>query len=173
MWGGLGPGLLVSVILTGWIVLLPSSAAAFGTIEGGGQSREHERITRAAVACPAGTDSYGVCFEPRSADQLAGHGNQFGAVGAPDLTETSDPAAHCDDADFLAGAYPRTRDAATESLLACVSHLRLRFREAIDSARDLLDDNGEIVGAEVELGTDCVLDDNREQRAKCQALEAF
>jgi hypothetical protein len=173
MWGRLGPGLLASLVLSGYIVLVPNSAAGFGTIEGGGQNREHERITRAAVACPAGTGSDGDCFEPRSVDQLAGHGRGFGAVGAPDLTEVSDPAAHCDDADFLVGHYPQTRDEASARLLDCVNHLRRRFREAIDSAKDLLDDEGQIIGSEVNLGTDCGLDANTEQRAKCESLEGF
>ena len=41
--------------------------------------------------------------------------NLPGAVGAPDNDELSDPAAHCDNADFVAGSYPRTRDRATTS----------------------------------------------------------
>jgi hypothetical protein len=179
----LGPGLLASLIVASSIALVPSSAAAFGTIEGGGQNREHERITRAAVACPAGTGSDDACFEPRSVDQLAGHGKKFGAVGAPDITEVSNSAAHCDNADFLAGGYPQTRDEATATLQDCVNHLRLRFREAVDSAKDLLDDNGQLVAAEVNLDTDCALDADadpehrspppREDRAKCKSLEGF
>jgi hypothetical protein len=152
---------------------VPTRAVAFGTIEGGGQNREHERITRAAVACPAGAASDGDCFEPKSLDQLAGHRKSFGAVGAPDRTEVSDPTAHCDDADYLAGRYPRTRAAATGGLLDCVNHLRERFREAVGNAADLLDDQGQLVGAEVDLGTDCVLDAGSEQRAKCKTVEAF
>jgi hypothetical protein len=35
MWGWLGLGLLAALILAGSIVLVPSPAAAFGTIEGG------------------------------------------------------------------------------------------------------------------------------------------
>jgi hypothetical protein len=173
MWTRPGRGLLASLVLSSCIVSIPTSAAAFGTIEGGGQNREHERITRAAVACPAGTGSDGNCFEPRSMDQLAGHGKTFGAVGAPDSTEISNPAAHCDDADFLAGGYPQTRDEATRRLRDCVDQLRLRFREAIDSAKGLLDDQGEIVAAEVNLDTDCILNPKTEQRAKCESLEGF
>jgi hypothetical protein len=173
MWGRLGPGLLASLVLSISVVLVPSSAAAFGTIEGGGQNREHERITRAAVACPAGTGADGNCFEPSSMDQLAGDGKQFGAVGAPDRTEIRDPAAHCDDGDFLVGDYSQTREEATASLLDCVYHLRGDFRVAIDNAKGLLDDDGQIVGAEVNLDRDCVLDANRELRAKCKSLEAF
>nr|BFE73253.1 hypothetical protein GCM10020092_065540 [Actinoplanes digitatis] len=125
------------------------------------------------MACPAGTGSDGDCFEPRSVAQLAGHGSRFGAVGAPDRTEVSVPAAHCDDADFLAGGYPRTRDQATAGLRDCVDHLRGRFREAVGNAAGLLDGEGRIVSAAVDLGTDCVLDSAAEQRAKCTSLESF
>jgi hypothetical protein len=163
-------------------VLAPGKASAFGTIDTGGQNREHERITRAAVACAAGTGPDEVragtgpdrvCFESRSADQLAGHGKRFGAVGSPDLTEPFNPAAHCDGADYLAGGYPRTRDEATASLRGCVDHLRGRFREATDEAGDLLDAEGAIRPAEVSLDTDCALDSPQEQRAKCRSLESF
>ena len=94
------------MLLVAWTALAPGAAAAFGTIETGGQHREHERITR-RLAC-AGAEPN--CFEPRTIDYLAGHDREFGAVGAPDNDELSDPAAHCDNADFLAGGYPRTRD---------------------------------------------------------------
>jgi hypothetical protein len=168
-----GPGLLAALVLSSVIMLVPGPASAFGTIDTGGQNREHERITRAAVACAAGAGPDRVCFEPRSADQLAGHGKRFGAVGSPDLTEPLNPAAHCDGADYLAGGYPRTRDEATVSLRSCVDHLRGRLREAIDEARNLLDAEGEIVAAEVGLDVDCTLDSPQEQRAKCRSLESF
>ena len=48
----------------------------------------------------------------------------------------------------------------------------MRFGEAIERAGELLDDEGEIVEAEVGLDTDCLLDAT-EQRAKCASLEAF
>ena len=125
------------------------------------------------MACAARTGSRRDCFEPRTADQLAGQGKRFGAVGSPDLTEPLNPAAHCDDADHLAGDYPRTRGAATASLLECVDHLRGRFREAVDEAGNLLDADGQIISAEVNLDTDCGLDSSQEQRAKCGSLESF
>ncbi|MEU4222279.1 CinY protein [Actinoplanes sp. NPDC026623] len=173
MRGGSGRALLAVVALASAIVSVPDPAAAFGTIDGGGQRREHERITRAAVACAAGTGSDGDCFEPLSMAQLAGRGQKFGGVGAPDRTEVSVPAAHCDDADYLAGGYPRTRDEASTGLRACVDHLRRRFREAVGLAAGLLDGEGRIMSAEVDLGTDCVLDSADEQRAKCLSLERF
>ncbi|MFC7529187.1 CinY protein [Actinoplanes sp. GCM10030250] len=170
---GVRPGLLVTLLLGAGVVLVPVPAAGFGTVEGGGQHREHERITRAAVACAADGSPERDCFEARSADQLAGHGKGFGAVGAPDRTEVSVPAAHCDDADFLAGDYPQTRDDATGRLVDCVEHLRGRFREAVERAGELLDEQGRVVAAEVDLGVDCELDAAREQRAKCTTLESF
>jgi hypothetical protein len=173
MWPPLGRRLLASLVLSGSILLVPTPAVAFGTVEGGGQNREHERITRAAVACDSGADSDSRCFEPRSADQLAGHGKRFGAVGSPDRTEISDPSAHCDDADFLDGGYARTRDEATARLRDCVDHLRRRFREAIDSAGGLLDGDGRVVGSEVGLDGDCALDPGTESRAKCESLVGF
>ena len=39
-------------------------------------------------------------------DNLAGHDREFGAVGAPDSDELSDPSAHCDNADFLPTSPP-------------------------------------------------------------------
>ena len=45
----------------------------FGTINTFGQSAEHERITRAALACAPGTDpgAAGTCFQTGSLRQLA------------------------------------------------------------------------------------------------------
>jgi len=82
-----------------------SPAQAFGTLTL--QGAEHEMITQGALACAPGVARDGNCFEPRSIDQLAGHPGTFGAIGAPDVDEILDPAAHCDDADYLAVAdYP-------------------------------------------------------------------
>ena len=127
--------LLACLVVMAFIVSAPGSAAAFGTIDSGGQRREHERLTRAALSCAgdAGSDPY--CFEPGSIDYLAGHDREFGAVGAPDNDELSDPAAHCDNADFLEGGYPRIRDQATASLVACVNHMRTRFGEGVEAPR--------------------------------------
>src|SRR5918993_24217 len=48
------------------IALPASPAAAFGTIDSGGQHREHERITRAALACAADPGPGDACFEAAS-----------------------------------------------------------------------------------------------------------
>jgi hypothetical protein len=154
-------------------VSTPGSAAAFGTIDGGGQNREHERITRAALACGADTASDADCFEPRSMDSLAGRVREFGAVGAPDRDELSLPAAHCDNADFLAGDYPRTRDEATTTLLDCVNQLRLRFREGVEGANAILDGNGNVLQEEVNLDRECDSTDAGDARAKCDAIEGL
>jgi hypothetical protein len=151
----------------------PGSAAAFGTIDSGGQNREHERITRAALSCAADTASEAECFEPRSMDSLAGHVREFGAVGAPDRDELSLPAAHCDNADFMTGTYPRTRDQATDTLLDCVNQLRLRFREGAESANAILDGKGNVLQEEVGLDTECNSTDAGDARAKCATIEGF
>jgi hypothetical protein len=150
-----------------------SSAAAFGTIDSGGQHREHERITRAALACAGDARPADDCFEPASMDSLAGHDREFGGVGAPDSDEVADPAAHCDDADFLEGAYPRTRDQATAGLTDCVDHLRMRLGQAVDEAAALVDDEGQVIEGEVALDPECRMVDAAERRAKCATLQAF
>ena len=123
--------LLACLVVTAFLASAPGSAAAFGTIDTGGQNREHERLTRAALACAGDAGSDPNCFEPRSIDYLAGHDREFGAVGAPDNDELSDPSAHCDNADFLTGGYPRTRDQATASLVDCVNQMRSRLGEGV------------------------------------------
>ena len=104
-------------------------------------------------------------------DYLAGHDREFGAVGAPDNDELSNPAAHCDNADFLAGGYSRTRDQATASLMACVNQLRARFGEGVDSSKGLLDDQGQVIADEVNLDPECNPHERAEDRAKCASLE--
>src|SRR4051812_21637300 len=96
--GGRRSGLVTALVLAVWMVLPTSSASGFGTIDGGGQHREHERITRAALSCAGDAPSDVDCFQPGSIDFLAGHDREFGAVGAPDSDEISVPAAHCDNA---------------------------------------------------------------------------
>src|SRR4051812_38098719 len=73
--------------------LLPGSSAGFGTVNRFGQHAEHERITRAALACGAGS-SGSRCFEARSMLNLAGGAGTFGGVGAPDSDEVFTAEAH-------------------------------------------------------------------------------
>src|SRR3954466_6759697 len=162
---------LVVLVLAGYLAASASPAGAFGTIDSAGQHREHERITRASLSCSAvaGPD----CLEAASIDFLAGHDREFGGVGAPDSDEIFDPAAHCDNADFLQAGYPRTRRQASTGLLDCVNHLRTRFGEGVDGAGKLLDGEGQIVQDEVDFDVECRVFEAAERRAKCTALEAF
>jgi len=140
-------------------------------------------ITRLALRCPDGEKSDGICFEPRSLDNLAGSPGFNGAVGSPDdLALLPEPAvAHCDDADFLnIVGYPQSRAAATAALQACVNHLRMRFRQGIRGAGRMLDTNGELRSSEVDILNfgNCGFNhrettDNMLDRAKCVALEGL
>ena len=166
-------GVVASLIVTVGMASPAPSAAAFGTIDSAGQHREHERLTRAALACGSDARSIDGCFESRTMDFLAGHDREFGGVGAPDSDEIFDPAAHCDNADFLPTGYPLTRELATAGLLDCVNHLRIRFDEGAESAGDLLDVDGRVIQDEVDLDTECKVFEATEGRAKCATLEAF
>jgi hypothetical protein len=168
------PYLVVALLIAGLAQAAAPAAHGFGTINAAGQHAEHERITRAALACPAGTPSTGDCFEPRSIDQLAGRTGTFGAVGAPDADETFDPSAHCDDADFLAGGgYPQTRAQADATLLACVQHLRGRFSQGAAAAAGLLDSAGRIRFLQVLLTPSCTFVGGVPGRAKCNAIDGL
>jgi hypothetical protein len=163
---------LLALVLVGCIASSVSPAAAFGTVDSGGQHREHERLTRAALSCAGGAGRDAACLEPASMDVLAGHDREFGGVGAPDSDEISDPAAHCDGADFLEGGR-RTREQATAALLDCVDHLRMRLGEAVADAAGLLDGNGQVLPDAVAVGSDCRPPEVTESGAKCATLEAF
>lgn len=171
---------------------ISSAVVGFGTINEPstiGQHCEHERITKAAFACPRGVAiSDGSCFEELSLHQLAGRSEDFvgqgsnGAVGAPDMLDPvpEGPEAHCDNADFFDSvSYPRTRAQATAQLQACVNHLRLRFEEGIDASEKIVDKDARIVAPEVDLSTlDCrfsfpMLQMHMFSRSKCSAIEGF
>ena len=170
--------LTITAAMVALFASAPGSAAGFGTIDSGGQNREHERITRAALACAGDGGSDADCFQPRSMDLLAGHAREFGAVGSPDKDELSLPAAHCDNVDFLAGGYPRTRAQATDALLDCINQLRGRFGQGADSAPALLNAQGQIVPGQVTLDPECrfgeaTAREAADARAKCMTLEGL
>jgi hypothetical protein len=171
---------------------------AFGTINEPaiiGQHCEHERITRAAFACPSDSKiSDGRCFEELSLHQLSGRSDIYvgqgsnGAVGAPDMLDPvpEGPEAHCDNADFLDAQlfnlnaeYPVTRQEATNQLQICVSHMRGRVEEGIDAAGRIVDDGARIITPEVDISTlDCrfsfpALQMHSFGRAKCSTIEGF
>jgi hypothetical protein len=158
---------------------LPDSAGAFGTINGpapgGTQSAEHERLTRAALACPTGVPSDNSCFEPRTLDQLAGRTGTLGAIGQPDVPFTTGPEAHCDDADFLSTpGYPQSRVAATAALNACITHLRTQFLESASRAGGIVLPFIDVINpTQVPLTPDCEFSGNGGQRAKCNVLLFF
>src|SRR4051812_20713590 len=121
---------LIAVLAATTLVLsLGGSAGGFGTVNRFGQHAEHERIPRAALSCAASA-APGKCFQPKSILNLAGGPGTFGGVGSPDSDEVFTSEAHCDDADFLAGTYPRTRAAATPRLLAGPAHPQGRLPQA-------------------------------------------
>ncbi|MFE0044919.1 CinY protein [Streptomyces albireticuli] len=162
---------LVAPILT---LTQVTSAQAFGTIGKFGQQTEHERITRAALACRPNTPSDGTCFEPRSLDQIAGRSGTFGAVGAPDTDEVFTPAAHCDDADHLTSpGYPRGRAEATRALQGCVSQLQGRFAAGVTAAAGTLKADGTVAPGESDLGKDCTFSLGVPGRDKCEAIEGL
>jgi len=165
---------LATAILVASATVSVRPAFGFGTINGFGQRSEHERITRAALACPAGVPSDGSCFEPKSIDQLAGKTGTFGAVGSPDSDEIFNSAAHCDNADFLnAPGYPQTRAQATAQLQACVNHLRMRFGQGRTAAAALLKPDETLDSDQVDLTTDCTFIGGFAGRAKCNTIEGF
>ncbi len=158
------------------------------------QHNEHEFITRLAFQCPVGQGSDGVCFEQYSLDQLAGHHVHIlgipvpglgsnGAVGAPDTFDMlpEGPEAHCDDADYLdVPDYPQSRAEANAKLQACIDHLRIRFRQAVNAASRLLDERNRVQKTMVRLisAGDCTfafpgLQSELSGRAKCAVLEGF
>ncbi|KAH6638871.1 hypothetical protein C7974DRAFT_122739 [Boeremia exigua] len=170
----------------------------FGTINEPaiiGQHCEHERITRAAFACPPNTQvSDGRCFEELSLHQLSGRSDIYvgqgsnGAVGAPDMLDPvpEGPEAHCDNADFLDAQlfdlgveYPVTRQEATKQLQVCVNHMRTRIEEGLDAADRIVDAGARIIAPEVDISTlDCrfsfpALQMHVFARAKCSAIEGF
>jgi len=161
-------GLLLSPAL-----LPPPAASAFGTINQAGQRAEHERITRAALGCPAGGPRPGDCFEANSLDQLAGQEGTFGAVGAPDSDgQVLESGAHCDDADFLnAPGYPQSRAAATAALQSCIDRMRGEFRTGIGAAAGLVDADGTPSVEDVVLVTPCVFTGGVAGRAKCNTFQ--
>ena len=146
--------------------------AGFGTINGLGQSAEHEKITRAALACKGG-EAANSCFQPVSLNQVAGESGTFGAVGSPDSDQTFEPRAHCDDADYLnVAGYPQSRAKATTTLLGCIAYLKSEFTGGVTSAGAMMS-NGSFVSSQVSVGSDCTFVLGVPGRAKCNAIEGF
>jgi hypothetical protein len=166
------------------LLTLPAPSSPFGTVDAPltlHQHSEHERLTRAALACKAKEPSNGDCFEPLSLDELSGREEKptgyFGAVGAPDeLKSLTDPdssegwEAHCDNADFFNGpGYPQDRVIATLVLQKCVTHLHNRVSEGVSAAALLLGGGNLIIKDKVDLSKGhCTL--AGDLRSKCSSL---
>jgi hypothetical protein len=169
------------------LILAPTAVLAFGTINTAGQQAEHERVTRIALACPDNTPSDGSCFEPFSMTSFGGGQGTFGAVGSPDGgTEVFEPKAHCDDADYidyakhgLNGTYPRSKDDRNKVVIECYNFLKSKFTAGIDSAAELLDENGNLKSDEVSLASNegkestCTFLGGWSNRAKCDVYDGL
>lgn len=152
-----------------------TGAFAFGTVSIMGQNREHERITRHALAC--GVAHVANCFEADSIDNLAGKKGTFGAVGAPDnptrgLLSTS--AAHCDNGDFLPGisGYAHTQQEAEKTLRSCRTFMDKNLDAAVRDAAAMLLPDGSIDDSQMPTVVSCTFN-GKKGRAKCNVLEDF
>ncbi|KAK4170701.1 hypothetical protein QBC36DRAFT_250813 [Triangularia setosa] len=172
---------MARITLVAFLSTLPALSLGFGTSTGTfNNNREHERITRAALACRDDVVS-GNCFSDDSIDQLAGGVGKFGAVGNPDDpsawgTSLEGHEAHCDGADFFnAPGYPQSRAAASSVLLECVTHIKERLSQGIAAAGLILDDEGYIKPDEAKIPlVGCVyFRSNQASNAKCSAILGF
>jgi hypothetical protein len=164
----------VPTVVAAALLLHSAPSAGFGTVTIAGQNAEHERITRAALACTSATPAV-PCFEPESITNLAGGPGTYGGVGSPDSDEITDPDAHCDDGDHLASDpnYRRTQVQATQQLEDCWMHLKGRFQQAVAAADRLLDDSGRIRASEVDINGTCTYYGQVSGQAKCDVLEGL
>ncbi|MCB1458145.1 MAG: hypothetical protein KDJ48_02550 [Nitratireductor sp.] len=143
----------------------PHHATAFGTVSVAGQDREHEKITRIALA-DAG-------FGPKTMDEIAGTEGRFGAVGAPDSPDRgllTKPYAHCDGADHLdLPGYPQTADQAYAILASCRSFIMKSLQRAVEAAGRIADANGRVDTREIPSLVPCSYN-GKSGRAKCDVL---
>lgn len=149
------------------IVLSASGARAFGTVNFLGQQAEHEMVTRTALQCHQVNPfwvSEGVCFQPKSLDEIAGKKGTFGAVGAPDHPanrEGSKSEAHCDNS----------------RLQECRAYMNRQMDSAVAAARNLLHWHGvnprqigRIDDSQIPTVISCTYL-RQKGRAKCNVLE--
>lgn len=151
-----------------FVCLTTSQARGFGTINAFGQSAEHEKITRLALA--------GFGLGPKTMSEIAGRSGTFGAVGAPDRPDRgllTTKGAHCDEGDFLpVPGYPHVRADAIASLEGCRAWIVRQLQTAMREAGALVDSRGSIRGSEVPTFISCTYN-GRRGRAKCNVLEAL
>ena len=124
----------VTLLTAALAVAVAATAYGFGTVNRFGQHAEHERITRASLACGA-AGAPGTCFQANRSSTWPAARAPSAASARRTRDEIFTPEAHCDDADFLATrGYPQSRAAATAQLNACRTHLQGRFRQAVRAA---------------------------------------
>ncbi|MFI0409900.1 hypothetical protein [Actinomadura sp. 3N508] len=186
--GAIGAALVVIAGLA--TALAPPKAEAFRTYYWFSESHaEHEKVTRAALACKDGQTPKSTnyeCFESWSITQIAGSRGFFGGVGRPDRpnfltgSELENPAAHCDNADYLQPEhngdkpYPRTRAQASEELLKCIRHLRDRFDSAAKQAGNgILHADGEISYSQTAGSCEDNVRPGDQRYAKCRVADLF
>lgn len=125
----------------------------------------HEEITRKAL----------VGFDMLSLDALADA--KRGAIVADDQGAYFDLGPlHCDNADYFqsrpdAAPYPRTREEATDELLACIQASVARFNRALYAADRLVDRAGRVRADQVSLSKACDFKDGDTGPAKCDVIE--
>lgn len=147
--------------------LLTPVAIAFGTVEGLGQSSEHEKITRLGLMV--------FHLGPDTMDSLAGERGAFGAVGAPDRPDRglmSNQAAHCDGGDTMGSpGYPQSKAEAEAKLTACRDFIFTALDAAVKAAGRIVPENTlSIMDDEIPSMIPCLYDGSS-GRAKCDVLE--
>ncbi|MER8104938.1 hypothetical protein [Kitasatospora sp. NPDC094016] len=122
-------------------------------------------------------------FQPKSLEAMAAgdldvKNGEWGAIRGSDKGDyyPNQTRYHCDDADYLkadylkGGQYPRTRQQATDELLACVQTSVEEFHSAVAAADGLVDSKGNINTKDVDLSSRCKYND-QPGRAKCEVFE--
>ncbi|MEZ5872019.1 MAG: hypothetical protein R3D32_09250 [Nitratireductor sp.] len=157
--------LVTSLAVVTCLISLPNDATAFGTVSVAGQDREHEKITRIALA--------GFGLGPDTMDEIAGTDGKFGAVGAPDSPDrglVTKPYAHCDGADHLdLPGYPQTAEQAYAILASCRSFIMKSLQRAVEAAGRIADANGRVDTREIPSLVPCNYN-GKSGRAKCDVL---
>jgi hypothetical protein len=145
------------------VVLLAANALAFGVRPGTHNlGSEHEKITRAAIGD----------LDPRTLSQLAGNGDDPGAVGVADTSDRdlkSTPEVHCHGGDFLppgekAAGYAQSADTAQAALLACRQFIYSNIDRAVRWAGVLA------TAQEADVALPCTFN-GHQVAAKCNVLE--
>ena len=151
--------MLKNFIAAATVIACTGTAFGFGTVNMLGQQAEHEKITRTALGCHVNNSTFakeGLCFQPKSLDEIAGSKGRFGAVGAPDNPanrELTKSEAHCDNS----------------KLLECRAYIQAQMDLAVAAARPLLR-NGRIDDSQIPTRISCTYL-RQAGRAKCNVLE--